>query len=213
MSGKLSAKERLRRDRLEKLAKRCVDMEMGTHDYSPEGRPLRNPDGTPKYNMQEAMRGIYSLGYKNYKKALFEDPYFLRALDLERRNRTTGYVAAIEKIQRDSGAISTIAEGMCQRVLQAIGNDDVDVKLMLQHGPAWIRLAAEIEGKIKSGKEGKGDTLNVVYQDFRNLPAGARDRAAETMRAFHEGKLKEIQSALHHGAQDDDDVVEGEVVE
>jgi hypothetical protein len=141
--------------RFAEMAVIWVDMERGLYRM-PDGTIPRHRDGTFRVVKAQIMRDVgLTTNYHDQKNRIWENPQFLSALDKERLRRDHGISTALERIEKNTGPVTLIADKIVDTIKRRLDDDEEELttKELLQYGPAWIKLGLELEGKGESERQ------------------------------------------------------------
>jgi hypothetical protein len=209
------------RSRQKQAAQNLIDMERGVFPY-PEGMSGTYKDGRPKINRTIAFttpgthsETMYSRAYlSKHLPDVMEAPYFKQQYALFKHERDTSVIQVLESAQLQTKALDRISLGLLEKVADTLEKNPEQIKPSeaLKYAHVYFRLAAEVQGKLDSGKQ---DKLAVVLMnmDERIQDPAERQRIREGIERFRMQRAKQLEEYQSAGEALDADVYDGECEE
>lgn len=146
------------RDWFPKAACIFVDMERGIYPGWEKKKPK---DGKYPVIKKKILQDLdISTDYHDQKGRIWENPYFLKALELERRRRDTGLATVAKEMEKVVGPLHETREKVISNVKGIFEKEpDAEDPLALSpkdyvaHALQWIRYIDETEGRTAAAKQ------------------------------------------------------------
>lgn len=201
LMGIVSRKETEKR--LKIMARTMVDMERGLYQWPDNRKPLR-PNGTPVVSKAECARVAGYSGTNNQRNmdGWFNDPVYLRELELERARRD---VNMDELIAHEENLPLALAKGLFLELLARIKNDpgSISVNNILTFAPQLHRYGLELAarmGELEEGDltmKGKLDSFNAeVGGQVIDMNPSERARLVASTQAASNDRMAAVRAAV-----------------
>jgi hypothetical protein len=162
MGGRITKAET--EERFQQLVKGWVDMERGIYVWPEGAQQRRNANGEPVPSKRVLLESVgYSLLTPRANQRIWNNPKFLRALEIERQTRDRSMLTIVERAHAEGrpGPME-ISNLMLDILYRRLTEDNSRVKTseLLRYAPAWQRLSLELEGKLAHARN--ESTTNVL---------------------------------------------------
>jgi len=182
-------------------ARTWVDMERGVYDWG-ERKVPRNKKGEYLVIKARVLTDCrITAKYANASWQIWSNPFFLKALEAERRRRDYGLEKVINELEAKSGPLRDTREKVITTVRDIFERTpDSDDPMALtpaqyvKEGREWIRYIDEVEGRFEGEKEATIESILAQQAGTNRITAQMMNTAMELLRSHRDDSEKRLRS-------------------
>jgi hypothetical protein len=176
-------------------------MERGVYDWG-ERKVPRNKKGEYLVIKARVLNDCrITAKYANASWQIWNNPFFLKALEAERRRRDYGLEKVINELEAKSGPLRGTRDKVITTVKEIFERTpDSDDPMALtpaqyvKEGREWIRYIDEVEGRFEGEKEATIESILAQQAGTNRITAQMMNTAMELLRSHRDDSEKKLRS-------------------